>query len=630
MRKKIPIFIVVLVLCFNFMIGSAFAASGMDNFKPVKTYPQGYFKDVSTSIWYYPNVVDAYEYDLFNGKGNNRFDPNGKLTVAEAIKLAACMHSIYYNGSVTMSNGSPWYQPYVDYARANGIVTSYFDNYNRPATRLEFAAIFAKALPASALPAINTIEENAIPDVPFYSNHGDKVYMLYRAGILTGNDAKGTFAPNSNIVRSEVAAISTRMANPDLRRAVTLVAGQGGLTAEQIAAQCSPAVFYMEIYDSKGNVTSSGSGFFIDSNGVAVTNYHVIKNAASAKIMTTDGKVYNVQGVYDYDANRDIALIKVNGQGFSYLPMNTGAIKNGMTVYAIGSPKGLDNTISNGLVSNANRVIDGKTYIQTSAPISKGSSGGALIDSNGQVIGVTTAYVNDGQNLNLAVPISAVNTLSKSKLTPLGSASQAYEMKVSATSLNVKVGNTTTLTVYSTNPKANAVRYECLNGFENYVSCEWGSWNSSSDQIPLYIEGLKAGSGKVKVYEIDSNGNAVGNAVIINITVSKANTYSYYTGYYPVIDFGSYSGAPTYKVNYNTNGTIKQFYYDVDDVTIGTSTLITDYGDLLEAQGFRAHDSYYHNGMPVAVLYNSTYDIFVHITLVESGSKVFILIVLEK
>lgn len=630
MKKQFPVFILVLALCFNLMVGTAFAAEGMENFKPVKTYTYGYFKDVHSDIWYYPNVVEAYEYDLVNGKGNNIFDPNGKLTVAEAIKLAACMHSIYYNGNVTISNGSPWYQPYVDYAKANGIITADFDNYNRSATRLEFAAIFAKALPASALPAINTVKDNAIPDVPYNSNYGDKVYMLYRAGILTGNDSAGTFAPNSNIVRSEVAAITTRMANPNLRRAVTLVGNQGNLTAEQISEQCSPAVFYLEIYDENGKFMKSGSGFFIDSTGLAVTNYHVIEDAASAKIMTTNGNVYNVQGVYDYDESRDIALLKIGGQGFSYLPMNTNAVKNGMTVYAIGSPQGLDNTISNGLVSNANRVINGKTFIQTSAPISNGSSGGALIDSQGRVIGVTTAYVNNGQNLNLAVPISAVNTLSKSNLQTFSSLFKSDVIDVVPNSVNITTGNTLKLYVYSYSAKVDTVWYQCLNGFENNVNCEWGDWSSDYGEIPLYITGLKSGSGKIKVYAVDSAGNTIGNPIIVNVNVSSAGAYSYYSGYYPAVDFGAYAGAPVYKTMYSNNGKIKQYYYDVDDITKNSENIFTDYTNVLKKQGFEYHDSYYIDDVPVIVMYNSSTKVFVQITLAKTSYSVFILIGLQK
>lgn len=193
------------------------------------------------------------------------------------------------------------------------------------------------------------------------------------------------------------------------------------LTAEEIYAQCSPAVFYLEVYDASGEGFASGSGFFIDSLGTAVTNYHVIEDANSAKILTSDtGMVYDVVGVYDYSIDEDWAVIKVNGTGFSYLSEGLAdSVVGGATVYAIGSPLGLSNTISQGLVSNPSRRIGDIEYIQTSAAISHGSSGGALINKYGEVIGITSAGYENGQNLNLALPISIIHAYTSGSVTPL-------------------------------------------------------------------------------------------------------------------------------------------------------------------------------------------------------------------
>lgn len=181
------------------------------------------------------------------------------------------------------------------------------------------------------------------------------------------------------------------------------------LTAEEVYEKCSPAVFYIEVYDKNGEAFASGSGFFIDEDGTAVTNYHVIEGAYSAMIKRSDtGAVYDVLGVYDYNAARDWAIIKVEGKDFPYLELENSQVTGGETVFAIGSPIGLENTISQGLISNTNRNINGVPYIQTSAAISSGSSGGALINKLGKVIGITTATFTDGQNLNLALPISII------------------------------------------------------------------------------------------------------------------------------------------------------------------------------------------------------------------------------
>ncbi|MBQ6808515.1 MAG: S-layer homology domain-containing protein, partial [Firmicutes bacterium] len=97
-----------------------------------------------------------------------------------------------------------------------------YTDMNAIATRAQFASIFAAALPAEALAAINAVEDGKIPDVKMADSYGAAVYKLYNAGILTGNDAVGTFAPMSNIKRSEVAAIVNRMMHAENRKTVAL------------------------------------------------------------------------------------------------------------------------------------------------------------------------------------------------------------------------------------------------------------------------------------------------------------------------------------------------------------------------------------------------------------------------
>ena len=178
--------------------------------------------------------------------------------------------------------------------------------------------------------------------------------------------------------------------------------------AEEVYADCSPAVFYIEVYNASGNAIASGSGFFIDKSGIAITNYHVIDGASSAKIaMSGSGTVYNVLGVYAYDSVQDYAILQIEGSGFPALTVgDASTVVGGSTVYAIGSPLGLQNSISQGLISNPERTEGGAKYIQISAAISSGSSGGALLNKYGEVIGITAASYVDGQNLNLAVPLS--------------------------------------------------------------------------------------------------------------------------------------------------------------------------------------------------------------------------------
>jgi len=175
------------------------------------------FTDVPESAWYYYDVKNAYEMGLINGKTETLFAPNDNLTYAEAVKLAACMHQLYTTGSVTLANASPtWYQSYVDYAKANGIINKDY-NWGAQATRAGYMEMFANALPDSALAPFNTVPDGSIPDVPMTHPQASAIYKLYRAGILQGVDAARKCNPGSNIRRSEVAAILTRMMDPSER-----------------------------------------------------------------------------------------------------------------------------------------------------------------------------------------------------------------------------------------------------------------------------------------------------------------------------------------------------------------------------------------------------------------------------
>ena len=165
----------------------------------------------------------VYEYDLVNGKSATTYEPDSNLKLSEAIKLAACLHSIYYTGVADFpKNQTPWYQPHVDYALENGIITEEYLNYEAYATRAQFAVIFAAALPEEALTVMNDVELGAIPDVSYSYSYGPAVYLLYRAGITVGKDSAGTYYPNDAIKRSEVATITTRMASAVYRQTVTL------------------------------------------------------------------------------------------------------------------------------------------------------------------------------------------------------------------------------------------------------------------------------------------------------------------------------------------------------------------------------------------------------------------------
>ena len=180
------------------------------------------FMDVLEKDWFYASVSGAHKMGLINGKTETEYKPGDNMTYAEAVKLAVCMNILYNGGNPAkdIKNGTDkWYSTYMEYALDNGIIDEDLSSKaNEKITRKEYVYIFSKALPKKAFAEKNEIPEGSIPDVKEEKFAQDKaVYLFYRAGILSGVDAKGTFNANDNIKRSEVAAILIRMMNPSVR-----------------------------------------------------------------------------------------------------------------------------------------------------------------------------------------------------------------------------------------------------------------------------------------------------------------------------------------------------------------------------------------------------------------------------
>ena len=181
------------------------------------------FYDVDSNDWFYEPVKSAWQNDLIDGVTARYFKPERSLTVAQAVKLAAALHQKQSVGFVTLQNGGAhWYDNYVNYAVANGLIESVYqsksaEDMNKAVTRAEFVHILAKLLSTGA---INTV--NSIPDVKSGDAYADEIFAFYRAGILTGSDCLGTFHPESSLKRSEAAAILVRLYDATQRQYITL------------------------------------------------------------------------------------------------------------------------------------------------------------------------------------------------------------------------------------------------------------------------------------------------------------------------------------------------------------------------------------------------------------------------
>jgi serine protease Do len=178
------------------------------------------------------------------------------------------------------------------------------------------------------------------------------------------------------------------------------------LTPAQIAARATPAVVSIK------STTGLGTGFVVRQDGWIATNLHVIAGARELLVTTHDRRELPVIDVLGVDAERDLALVRVDAAELGVVVLgDSDAVRAGDAVVAIGHPLGLEDTVSNGLVSAVREVGPALTVLQISAPIAPGSSGGPLFSDRGEVIGVVAAYSTRGQNLNFGVPIRYLREL---------------------------------------------------------------------------------------------------------------------------------------------------------------------------------------------------------------------------
>ena len=174
-----------------------------------------------------------------------------------------------------------------------------------------------------------------------------------------------------------------------------------------------PSTVIIFAYDDKGEFLKLGSGFFISQNGDVITNYHVIQGASSAEIKTADEKTYPITYIVAGDEQNDIIRLSVNIPSSSVYPLSLSKKipEVGERIIVYGSPLGLENTVSDGIVSAIRDIPDYGRIIQITAPISPGSSGSPVLNMQGEVIGIATFQLVEGQNLNFAIPSERIANL---------------------------------------------------------------------------------------------------------------------------------------------------------------------------------------------------------------------------
>lgn len=189
-----------------------------------------------------------------------------------------------------------------------------------------------------------------------------------------------------------------------------------------LVKRVKPAVVAIATYDASGEGVMTGSGFFLGP-GQVVTNLHVVRGAARAEIKTLDGKgkMFPVNGTLAVDEEGDLALLSVD------MPLERARISDlaselpdeGEPIFVIGNPLKLEGSVSDGIVSAVREVPNSYRIIQITAPISHGNSGSPVFNLRGQVLGVVTVKVTNGQNINLAIAAARVAELKPGRLRPL-------------------------------------------------------------------------------------------------------------------------------------------------------------------------------------------------------------------
>jgi hypothetical protein len=180
------------------------------------------------------------------------------------------------------------------------------------------------------------------------------------------------------------------------------------MSAEEIFIRLASRILFLTCDESPGT-SGLASGVLVSSDGFIVTNAHVVEGCRSMTatyIKGTERQSYEPALKY-YDKKSDTAVLKIESRGLDFFPVLARVARVGERVYDIGNPRGLEQSISEGIVSG-NREEDGLLWIQHSAPISPGSSGGALLSSRGELLGINSFLLKESQNLNFAVPATAL------------------------------------------------------------------------------------------------------------------------------------------------------------------------------------------------------------------------------
>lgn len=343
--------------------------------------------------------------------------------VVMTLRLAGAQQAVLSDNWISGFRDVPaWVEAEINYAAHQGLVTGltpYTFGPNETVTANAFCAFLLRMLGYSDKEGDFTAADAAV-----FSQHIGLLSQPYSGG-LTRSDLF-TIADEALVFRykgSEERVIDRLISSGSVNRATANALGllTQPLTARQAGDRLSAAVFGISTYETQAEIaanapSASASGFFITADGLAVTNYHSISGAIRAEATLSTGQKYPVEKVIYSDAAIDIAVLQISKtslehkavSAFAHLEMaSASTLRSGDVVYALGNPLGLGLSLSAGVISATGRTVERYQLpcIVSTADISQGSSGGALLNIYGQVVGVTSGAYLYGNSMYLAVPI---------------------------------------------------------------------------------------------------------------------------------------------------------------------------------------------------------------------------------
>jgi S1-C subfamily serine protease len=233
-------------------------------------------------------------------------------------------------------------------------------------------------------------------------------------------------------------------------------------TIPEIVARAKQAVVQITTFDQNRQPLKTGTGFFVSGDGYLLTNNHVIAGGSYVLAQTSAGAAYNFEAVVVRSTDPDLAILKFSTTDVPHLQLGSSAeAVEGQKVLVIGSPEGLQGTVSDGIIS---AFRDNRTYIQITAPISPGSSGSPVLDESGQVIGMATLVFREGQNLNFAISSERIKSFLLNEINKAKAQAQATPQAAPSTSESQTENTAQTNLVMTVNRALNNHDWRTLTG----------------------------------------------------------------------------------------------------------------------------------------------------------------------